>query len=318
MSQQLRRLLAGFAALGLMAVIAVGCGDDKADTASPGSDTPASAKIEGSTIVIGTQDFPESELLGQVYGQALTNAGYSVEYKKLGGFRDLVLAAFDSGEISFTPEYAASLLETVNENAGEASGDIDATFEKLTAALKPLDLTALTPSPAADSNGLAVTKETSESKGLTKISQLTADLKLGGPQNCKENPFCIPGLQRVYDVDLSASFTPLDGGGPLTVKALSGGEIDVAVLFTTSAAAKPNGFVFLQDDKSLFNADNITPVVANATATEYGNDMVTLVNKISAAMTTEKLLAMNDQFENEKLDAAEVAATFLKDNGLLK
>jgi glycine betaine/choline ABC-type transport system substrate-binding protein len=127
---------------------------------------------DGPEIVIGAQDFSESLILAQIYSQVLGDAGYPVAVQEVGGFRDLVLAAFDSGDINLTPEYAASMLEFLNDGAGEASGDAGATTDLLNGYLADLGLQALTPSPAVDTNAFVVTAETAEEYGLATLSDL--------------------------------------------------------------------------------------------------------------------------------------------------
>ena len=171
--------------------------DAPADSAAPAdgsapSDSTASG--DGPDITIGAQDFGESTILAEIYGQALENVGYPVSQQALGGFRDIVFASFESGDINFTPEYAASALEFLNDFAGEATGDIDETIGLLETQLAPLGLVAFAPAPAVDSNSFVVTAETAEELGLENVSDLTDDLTLGGPPDCPDNASCIPGL----------------------------------------------------------------------------------------------------------------------------
>jgi osmoprotectant transport system substrate-binding protein len=189
----------------------------------------ADAPPTGPAVVIGAQDFGESAILAQVYGQALADAGCDVRQQALGGFRDIVFTSFASGDINFTAEYAASALEFLNEQAGEATGDIDETMEFFrTASPSATSWPSTPPRPSTRTRSWSPS-ETADELGLSSVSDLTSDLRLGGPPDCPDNASCIPGLISVYDVDLSANFVPLDGGGPLTVAALDGGEIDVAV-----------------------------------------------------------------------------------------
>jgi osmoprotectant transport system substrate-binding protein len=295
-------------------------GDTTATTAASTDTTGAGSGVapgEGPTIVIGAQDFGESAILAQIYGQALEDAGFTVEHQSLGGFRDLVYTAFDSGDINFTPDYAASALEFLNDNAGEASSDVDATVELLQAQLTSRGLQALDPSPAVDSNAFVVTGETAESLGLSMISDLTEDLRLGGPADCPDNPFCIPGLIDVYGIDMSANFTALDASGPLTVAALDGGEIDVAILFSTSGVIADKEWVVLEDDKGLINADNVVPVVTDEVVNAYGDTLSALVNEVSTALSTDELAELNRRFDIDKEDADAIAADWLTSEGLL-
>ncbi|MGH2691557.1 MAG: glycine betaine ABC transporter substrate-binding protein [Actinomycetota bacterium] len=145
--------------------------------------------------------------------------------------------------------------------------------------------------------------------GETIASQLT----LGGPPECPERPFCIPGLKETYGVEFG-EFLPLDVGGPLTVEALRGGDIDVALLFSTSSVIGDEGWVVLEDDKSLQTAENITPVVRS----EVLDDTITeRLNAVSAALTTENITELNGFVEIGGEDPADVAGIFLEDEGLL-
>jgi osmoprotectant transport system substrate-binding protein len=310
--------------LGALALVVAACGDDDDDAGAPAesdaapSSEPAGGEVpDGPTITIGAQDFGESAILAEVYGQALEAAGYPIEQQSLGGFRDLVFTAFESGDINFTAEYAASALEFLNDFAGEASGDIAATAELLQAQLAERGLVALDASPAVDSNSFVVTQETADELGLSSVSDLTEDLTLGGPPDCPENASCIPGLIEVYGLDFSANFTPLDGAGPLTVAALEGGEIDVAILFSTDGIIADKGWVVLEDDMGLINADNVIPVTSQEVVDAYGDDLVGLVNSISAALDTAELTELNRQFGIDKLDADAVAQGWLESEGFL-
>lgn len=298
--------------LALCLVGAAACGsDDTTDTAA-GADVP-----DGPTVTIGAQDFGESAILAEIYGQALAEAGYPVQQQSLGGFRDLVYTTFDSGEINFAPEYAASALEFLNDNAEQATGDIDETAGLLAAAAETRGLVTLDPSPAVDSNAFVVTAETAETLGLSTVSDLTSDLRLGGPPDCPENASCLPGLQRVYGLDLSGGFTPLDGAGPLTVAALEAGEVDVAILFSTDGTIADKGWVVLDDDLGLINADNVIPITTTAVVDAYGDDFTSLVDDVSAALSTEELTELNRRFGIDKEDASAVATDWLRSEGFL-
>jgi osmoprotectant transport system substrate-binding protein len=291
-----------------LGLVAAACGDDSDDSSSgsgSGTDKPA--------VVLADQGFGESIILAQIYGQLLAKHGYDVSYRSLKD-RAATYAAFASGDIDLEPDYAASALEFLNGNAGEASNDLTATVQKLGERLAEKDLVATTPSDAVDTNSLVVTKETAESKGLEAISDLTDDLKLGGPQDCPTNAGCIPALQKTYGIDMSKNFEALDTGGPNTKAALENGDIDVAVLFSTDAGIAANGWKVLKDDKGIFNADNVIPVLTKKMAAD--TELVDLVNEASAALTTDELTQMNKRYDIDKDDAEDIAADFLKDQGL--
>ncbi len=303
------------AVIGTLALVAGACGSDDDSGAADAPDQACAS--DGPAIVIGAQDFGESAILGQVYGQALADAGCEVRQQGLGGFRDIVFTSFGSGDINFTAEYAASALEFLNDQAGEASGDIDETMEFFQTRLAERDLVAFDASSAVDSNAFVVTQETADELGLSSVSDLTSDLRLGGPPDCPDNASCIPGLMSVYDIDLSSGFVPLDGAGPLTVAALDGGEIDVAVLFSTNGVIADRNWVVLDDDEGLINADNIVPVATAEVAEAHGDDFAALVNAVSAALDTEQLTELNRRYDIELEDADVVAADWLRNAGFI-
>lgn len=142
----------------------------------------------------------------------------------------------------------------------------------------------------------------------------TQSLTLGAPADCETNPFCIPGLQRVYDVDLSEGFTALDAG--VIPDALESGDIDVALLFSTSGIIADKGWVVLEDDQSMLAADNVIPVVSTELADAYP-DLEATTDEISAGLTTENLTEMNKRFDVDREDADAIATSFLEDNDLL-
>ncbi|MCU0267868.1 MAG: ABC transporter substrate-binding protein [Acidimicrobiales bacterium] len=312
------------ALLAVTLFFAAACSDDDDETSTGGGGTSTTeagseaAAKEGPTIVIGAQDFGESAILAEIYGQGLAAQGYSVEQQTLGGFRDIQMAAFESGDINFAPEYAASMLEFLNDKAGEATGDVDETVTALQGYLDELGLVALTPAPGVDTNGFVVTQETADELGLATLSDLAAngsDLTLGAPADCETNPFCLPGLQEVYGLDLSGSFVGLDTG--VVATALENGEVDVAVLFTTDGRISEKGFVLLEDDQGMLAADNIVPVTTTEVADAYGQEMVDLVDSISAKLDTATLTALNKRYDIDKESAEDIAQAWLQENGFL-
>jgi len=309
-----------------LAVAACGDDDDTTDTGSGttsgesdgGSEAACSAATapdDAPDIVIGAQDFGESKILSEIYKQCLEAAGYTVSIQEIGGFRDLEVPAFESGDINFAPEYAASMLEFLNDFAGEATSDADETVGLLNERLGEIDLVALEPSDAVDTNAFVVTQETSDELGLTAISDLADQqgLTLGAPADCETNAFCLPGLESVYGVDLSDGFIALETGA--IGDALGAGELDIALLFSTDSRIVANGWVLLEDDEGMLAADNILPILTTELNDVEG--LADLANAVSAALTTENVTEMNRKFDVETEDADAVAAEFLADAGLL-
>ncbi|MGH2698148.1 MAG: glycine betaine ABC transporter substrate-binding protein, partial [Actinomycetota bacterium] len=165
---------------------------------------------------------------------------------------------------------------------------------------------------ACGSGGSDSGDDTGDTGGGDGGASPASQMVLGGPPECPERPFCIPGLEETYGIEFQ-EFRPLDVGGPLTVQALSNGQIDVGLLFSTSSAIAANDWVLLEDDKDLQTAENITPVVN----VEAADDTIeTLLNSVSAALTTENITELNGRVEVDKESPANVATSFLEEQGI--
>ena len=266
----------------------------------------------GGSVTVGSADFDENEIVASMYAEALEDAGYDVTRQFLIGSREAYFPALENAEIDLIPEYVGTLVEFLDTGA---TGDVDETTGVL-ADLLPEGLTVLEPADAENANGLVVTGETADENGLEVTSDLEAvagEFVLGGPPECPERPLCLEGFQDVYGLEF-AEFQPLDAGGPVTVEALGQGEIDVAVLFTTDQSIVENDWVLLDDDQDLQPAENIAPVVRDDVVDE---DLETLLNDISAALTTDDLTELNRRVRSEGEDPADVAVDWLTDQGLL-
>ncbi|MBT8164048.1 MAG: ABC transporter substrate-binding protein [Acidimicrobiia bacterium] len=285
-----------------LALVAAACGSgEDADT-------------EGPTIVVGSTNFGEQEILGEIFAQALENAGYPVETKFQLGSREVVNPALKDGEIDLMAEYTGTLLTF---EGGTSSTDSDQTHNDLIAVMEPQGITVLDYAPAQDKNGFVVTAETAAEYGFEKVSDLASEngnLVLGGPPECPERPLCLQGLSDVYGLDF-ASFQPLDVGGPLTVAALEGGEIEVGLLFTSDGVIAAKGFVLLEDDENLQPAENIVPVLRTEVLDQYDSNLSDLLNDVAAEITTAELSELNKRFGIDAEDADTLAKEWLADNG---
>ena len=293
----------------ITALIAASCGG----TTAPGT---GAAKP---SVKIGSTNFQEQLILGELYAQILEANGYTVERKFNLGRREVVFPALESGQIDMEADYLATLLAFVNKNA-KGSTDPAATKTALQKELDGKNVTVLDFAPAVDQNGIVVTKATADKYKLTKVSDLAPiakDLVFGGPPECPNREFCAIGLKNVYGITFK-EFKPLDSGGPITVAALEGGQIDVALLFTSDANIAVKGFVLLDDDKHLQLSDNIAPVVRNDLLSKGGDDFKKLINSIAPKLTTAELTAMNKQAGVDKRDPKDVAKDWLKKQGLVK
>jgi len=272
------------------------------------------------TVRIGSTNFIEQLILAELYGQVLEANGYKVERRLNLGNREIVAPALESGQIDVYPEYLATYLTYLTKDKSKASTDAAATYRTLQEVLTPKHLTVLDYAPAVDTNGFVVTKETAGKYRLTRLSDLAAvagQLVLGGPPECPDRPFCLPGLRQTYGITFK-DFKALDAGGPLTVAALDGKQINVALLFTTDAVIAAKGYVLLQDDRKLQLADNIAPVVRTALLDKAPAEFKTLINGVTAKITTEEITALNRKVGLDKQDPKVVAAAWLNRKGLVK
>jgi osmoprotectant transport system substrate-binding protein len=268
------------------------------------------------TIVVGVSGaFTENQLVAEMYAQVLERAGYTVERELDLRSREISQNALESGRIDLKPEYLSSLLLFLDPNA-QASANTGGAAGQDSRLLERRGITVLTPSPAQDTNEFVANAKTAQRFDLTTLSSLmpvAGQLTFGGPPECAQRPFCMPGLKKVYGI-LFDDFRALDVGGQQTIAALKTDEVQIALLFSTDPSIGQNGFVPLADDKHLQNAENITPVIR----TEKLNDEVRrLLDAVSARLSTEKVTELVGKVVIDKQNVAAVAKAFLTANGLL-
>lgn len=262
------------------------------DPTAPGG---GAGDADGQTVTIGTANFPESEIIGQIWAEALRDAGYDVTVKSGIGSREVYLSALQDGAITVVPEYAGNLTQYFGEL--EQGADEDAVRSTLDEVL-PEELQAGEFSPAESKDAYRVTRATADEHGIASISDLSKldAVTIAAPPEFAERPYGPKGLTDVYGIDSSkVSVTPIsDGGGPLTVAALVQGTANVANIFTTSPALLDNGeeadLVILDDPEHLIPPQNVVPVVR---AGELPDGALDVINSVDAKLTTEDLVAMN-------------------------
>jgi osmoprotectant transport system substrate-binding protein len=304
---RLKRISVLGASMVALALITTACG-------STGG--PASASPKG-TIKVGSFNFSESIILAHIYGGALKNKGYTIQYRDKLGNREIVEPALEKGDIDMYAGYAATELNFIDKKLGvalEASGDVQANVQKLNSRFGSKGIKVLEPSPAIDQNAFAVTKATADQHHLAKLSDVApvaSQFTLGGPAECPDRPYCKPGLEKTYGLKFKA-FKALDAGGPLTMAALKRGDIQIGLVFSSDGGIQANNFVVLDDDKHLQEADNVVPVMRSAVA---NGEVTSLLNSISAKLTTAVLTSMNKSADVDKEDPIDIAAKWLKDNG---
>ena len=293
------------------ALLLSGCG-------AGGGSSPA-ADRDPDRVTVAAFGFSESRILVELYAQAMEARGLRVRRALDLASREVVEPALEQGALDFVPEYSGTALEFLNRAAGEATADPEATYRLLAAAFAARGVTALQPAPAQNQNALAVTRATADRLRLAQVSDLRVaapTLVFGGPPECPERRFCLPGLAARYGLTFK-DFRPLDAAGPLTVGALEGDEVDVALLFTTSSAVEAAGLVLLADDRELQPAENVVPVVRTAVLERHGDALRQPVDAVSRLLTTAELVGLNRRVDVDGVTAREAARAWLLRHGLV-
>jgi osmoprotectant transport system substrate-binding protein len=289
--------------------------------AACGSSNPlGGGQISGDlkTIKVGSADFPESKIIAEIYAQVLETNGFDVSRQFGIGSRETYVPAVKDHSIDLIPEYTGNLLQYFDKE--NHATDPDAVLLALYNAL-PGDLAILTPSPANDQDTVAVTAETAKKWNLKTIGDLarhSAEVKFGGPSEFMNRAEGLPGLKEKYGLDITpANFVSIsDGGGPATVRALVDGTVTAADIFSTSPAIPQNNLVVLEDPKNNFLAANVVPLVASQ---KMSDQLKTVLNAVSAKLSTEALVEMNTATSgNSGIDPDEAAQKWIQDNGFDK
>jgi osmoprotectant transport system substrate-binding protein len=307
-----KKLLTSLALLSAAALTLTACAGGDPLSSDP---KPADA-AESSVITIGSANFPESELLGEMYAQVLEKAGVKVERKFNIGARDLYLAALKDGSIDLLPEYNGALLSALLKGgAPEGVTSPDDVYKALQDTM-PDGIITLPQSAAEDKDTLAVTAKTAEKYNLKTIEDLVpvaGDLAVAAGPEWAERYQGLLGLTQLYGVTFG-EFKPLDAGGPLTLDALLSDQVQVANIFSTDSAIETEHLVVLEDTKNLYLSENIVPIIRESKTTD---DVKKAIAGVSEALTTENLTKYLAMVQVDKKDSASVATAFLKEYDLL-
>ena len=272
--------------------------------------------VPESTVVVGSFDFTEGAILSHLYAGVLDYAGFEVKVESV-ATREIMEPALEQGHIDVVPEYRGTLLRFLRPLADlESEGN---PREVLDETLEARGLAALEAAPGQNQNVLVVTSQTASDHDLTKIGDLqkvAGEMVFGGPPECPARPLCLLGLEGVYGLEFGR-FIPLDAGGPLTLAALNGGEIDVGLLFGTDPAIDRDGLTVLIDDQGLQPAENILPVVRAEVLEEGGSAFSDSLNELSTHLTTETLRQLNSSVDDEGRAPEDVAEQWLETEGLV-
>ena len=306
MTAAVRRLLTAFA---IAAAALPAC-------TAPSTDDGPEPRNDRS-IVVGSFDFAESRIVAELYARSLEARGYAVQRLLSLGTRELVEPALEQDFVDVVPEYQGTALAFLGEEAERGAGAA-ATNRSLRRAFAARGITVLSPAPAQNRNEIVVTANAARRFGLERISDLRdvdEDMTFGGPPECPSRPLCLRGLERVYGLGFER-FVPLDAGGPLTVAALRGGEVDVAVLFTTNPAMSTDEFQRLVDDEHLQPSEHLVPVVREEVTDVHGAGVETALDRVTRRLTIAALRALNRRVEVDGDSLGAVAADWLSDAGL--
>jgi osmoprotectant transport system substrate-binding protein len=314
--------IAALAVVGIAAVTACSSGSSSS-TSTPAAASSSSSASSGSnplgggtssgSVVIGSANFPENEVLAEVYALALQKAGVKVSTKLNIGAREVYYPQVEKGAVTIIPEYNGTLLTVEVDKASTAktTADVDAAL----AAKLPSTLTVLNPAAAEDSDSITVTQATAAKYGLKSIADLksvASQLVLGGPPEFKTRTDGVIGLKSVYGLTFK-NFDPLDESGPITLAALTSGKVQAADVFTTTPQIIPDKLVSLTDPKNLFAAQNVIPLVYKPALTPT---ISSTLNAVSAKLTTSALLALDVKVITDKEDYTTAAQQWLQSVGL--
>jgi osmoprotectant transport system substrate-binding protein len=306
------------------------CGsDDEDDGGGDGAGTTtqeeASNAIQsddansGTTITVGSKNFTEQKVLGEIYAQAFEAAGYTVEKQLNLGDEKTALAALENGEIDAYPEYTGTaLLSFFGVQADKLPKDEAAAYEQAREGFAKKNLTAFQPTPFTSSNEVAVTEETASENNLTTISDLepvAGEMTMYGSPECRQRLDCLLGLEQVYGLKFRR-FVPVDIA--LRHEVLTKGQADVSIVFTTDPQIQREGFVLLEDDKGMFPPYNSTLVMRDEIAEQGGSALEEVVAQVNEGLTDEAMQELNARVDLDKKTPEEVAGEYLSETGLVQ
>ncbi|WP_065570390.1 ABC transporter substrate-binding protein [Microbacterium oleivorans] len=290
----------GLAAAAVFALSACGSSDSLQGGGSSGNQ---GGDDQSKTIVVGSQSYPSNEIIAEIYSQVLEKDGFTVERKFAIGQRDAYMPSLEDGSIDLFPEYTGSLLQYYDKSA--TAGSSDEVYDAMVKVL-PDNLKALDYSPATDQDSYNVTAAFAKENNVTEIGDLAGvkDLTFGGAPELEQRPY-FTDLKKVYGVDAKFEAT-----ADTTVDELVAGNIQVANVYSADPRIETEDLVTLKDPKGLFLAANVVPI-ANA---DKADEIADAINKVSAAMSPEELVAMNVESTVDQRSSADIAKKWIADN----
>ncbi|MFC7850040.1 ABC transporter substrate-binding protein [Arthrobacter sp. NPDC057388] len=309
-----RRGLGGLAA-GVGVALALAACSSGNPLSSPSTSATGGATAGGS-LVVGSADFPESQIIAEIYAGALNAAGVTATTKPNIGSREIYFKAVQDGSVDVVPDYSGNLLSHVDAQAAEVTPED--VYKALPGKL-PKGLAVLEPSKAEDKDAMVVTKATAEKyqlKSIEDLAKVCKDLTMAAPATFETRSYGFPGLKKNYNCELKALKPFSDGGGNLTLQALLSDEVQVADIFTTTPSIADNDLVVLEDPKNNFKAQQVLPLYNDAKVTDKAKEAL---NNVSKTLTTDDLINLNRAVSgSQKQNAKDAAAAWLKDKGIVK
>ena len=308
-----RRGLGGLAAGVGMALALTACGGGDPLTSPT---TTAGGATGGGSLVVGSADFPESQVIAEIYAGALNAAGIKATTKPNIGSREIYFKAVQDGSVDVVPDYSGNLLSHVDAEAPEVAAEdvYKALPEKL-----PEGLAVLEAAKAESKDAMVVTKATAEKhqlKSIEDLAKVCKDFTMAAPATFETRAYGFPGLKKNYNCELKALKPFSDGGGNLTLQALLSDEVQVADIYTTTPSIADNDLVVLEDPKNNFKAQQVLPLYNTAKVTDQAKEAL---NGVSRILTTEDLINLNRAVSGtQKQNAKDAAAGWLKDKGIVK
>jgi len=313
----------------ISAVLLAACGGDDEETtetpAQTATEEQASKAIQSNpdnaskSVTIGSKNFTEAIVLGEIYAQALEAAGYKVEKELNLGSEQIALRAVKRGQVDAYPEYTGTALTSFFDvKATDVPKDPDEAYEQAKAGFAKEGLVALARTPFTNSNAVAMTKERAEELGVRTISDLkdkASELAFTGTPECRQRPDCLVGLQDTYGLKFRR-FTPVDP--KLRHDVLESGQFDVGIVFSTDAQIAQGKLVILEDDMQLFPPYNVTLVFNEETLDSLGPDARKAIETVQEGLTEEAMQELNSRVDLDKQKPAAVAEAYLQESGYVE
>ena len=306
-------LLAGTIALALTVAACSG-----SDSDSGGGGAIENNSDNGSVeLTIGSKNFTEQIVLGDIYAQALEAAGYQVETDLNLGSETVALKALEQEEISGYPEYISTALTSFfGRDPEQVPNDPDKGAEEVKSEASKKGLVVFGPTPFSSANAVGLLSSKAEELGVEKISDLegkSEELALYGSPECRQRIDCLLGLQQNYGLEFD-SFTPVDIG--LRYEVLDKGQADVSILFTTDAQlGASDKYTTLEDDLGVLPSGNVVFMTSEKTVEEAGPDYQATIELVQEGLTEEVMQELSARVDLDKEKPADVAADYLKEAG---